>query len=136
MTVEDFWGDLPAVETSFPATILREQAELLERKTNGTLQAKIVSIDDDEDTISYEFDIIAPALNGYIYTVLEIFHDAEIFPLTVKDLNKSEEYECRNEQELKTTLKQILGSDQTKKVIANLIAMSTSLPSSRPNLGS
>jgi hypothetical protein len=126
MTVEDLWGDFPSADESLPVQILREQAELLSKKTDNILQAVVVTIQDEEDVIEYSFDIVAPALNGYIYTVLELSHEAELYPLEIQDLSSSEIYVCPDEQHFKSALRKILGSEQIKKIVANLVALSTS----------
>lgn len=131
MAVQDLWGEISLTETvRTPVTILREQAALLEKKTENVLQAN-VKIAASGNGFSASFDIIAPSLDDYSYRVLIIDYPVVMYPViiqdnvTEEDIKKNTMYrECRDEESFIQVLGEILSHPQVKKVVANLVAQS------------
>lgn len=122
MTQEDLWGDLPEVESlRTPLVILKEQAELLQEKTEGLLVGQIKSAQDVTRFV-YDFFIIAPTLNNYAYHLLTVMHDLGFYPLQLIDRQVGRKFkQCSSEKELKQGLREIFSSEKSKAVISKLL---------------
>ena len=122
----DLWGDLPGDDLVVPpVTILREQASLLGNKTNHVLEGD-VRVGRQEEALSMHLDIVAPALDGYRFTVLTATHPVQAFPVTVySEVTKKWEI-CNDGPAFEAKVAQILTSDTIRKVVASLLAQSKS----------
>ena len=120
----DLWGDLstePFDEAESPAfKLMREQADLLRKKTDGKLEGHLVlSLDRNNHAFQARFFIVAPALD-YRY---ELFHvrqrQLEYFPV---ELYRGGEKvaTCANLQEFEETLSLALRSKATRTVLDQL----------------
>ena len=148
---EDLWGDIPeAKDVITPLEILREQAKLLAQKTRGKLTANInrfnksLSNNETDAILSamanstkpntkllsldfhYSFELIAPALNNYAYSILEIAHDIELYPVFVFDWSSKKTYQCNDAATYHHCLATILQAEKTRNVIASLLKQSSS----------
>ncbi len=127
MAVQDLWGELPVTETvRTPVTILREQAALLEKKTENILQGNI-HIAASRDEFSVSFDIIAPSLDDYSYRVLTIDYPPIMYPLRVREKVTREApviWQCGDEERFTEVLGRILSHSQIRRVVTSLVAQS------------
>lgn len=109
-----------------PKKILNEQADFLAKRTKNILTGKIRvnPLESNHSEIHYDFDIIAPNLNGYRYRLFQIKHDTILFyPCTL--IEGFDTYHIINsEDELLSKLQEIFNSIQTQNVIKSLIAQS------------
>lgn len=124
MSNENLWGELPVAESiKPPVTILREQASLLSRMTNGILEAKV-----DNRSVGgvfhFDLDIHAPAINNYIYTVLQVTYGISMYPVTVISNSHARQYVCQNEAEFIADLKEVLSSKEVHSTIGRLLSLS------------
>jgi hypothetical protein len=133
MNSESLWGDLPLTETSLvtPATILNEQAVILKERTNNVLVSRVYVVGK-SPLIELDMDIIAPALDGYRYTLLKVGHPIMLYPLTMSDPTREKVFQCDNEDEFRQGLKDILSSPEVHKVILALLSQSKPLA---PDIG-
>ncbi len=108
---------------------LFEQAANLGQMTDNLLEARVRQVASPPNAdFSYLLDIVAPALNGYYYSVLQVDHPiAPFYPLQLKDHASAETFECQNEEQFLHTLGEMLSSPQVQRVIASLLAQSTAL---------
>jgi hypothetical protein len=136
----DLWGfgqlDVDGLKgTSYG--ILKEQKEIFENKTSGILKIeinsrKLVFKDQIKDyKLATNFDIVAPALDRYSYTLFSMFSKAEKdYPLALinsfeeEDLFDGYHYTCNNEAEFIDALNKILSSEETTAVVKNLYSKS------------
>ena len=118
----DLWPpDLKTPASRTPVQILREQASLLTRKTNGLLEGEIVTITGDKGLI-HRFNIVVIALGGYVYRLLSISHAADnLYPIAVLE-PASNETTLNDEASLVEWLRQVLGSENTRRVVSILLA--------------
>jgi hypothetical protein len=127
MAEKNLWGQLPSAdEVRSPGQILKEQASMLTKLTNGVLEGAVRMHQLRGDFI-LTFKIIAPALDNYEYSVLHVGHKVELYPLRVQpswDVNGLEAVECENEDEFEEALTQIFGDARVRGVITSLIAQS------------
>lgn len=148
----DLWpDDIATVTIKAPSVILREQASKLGDRTKNIVVAEIKDkLSPYEATsLHHEFQIVAPALNNYRYTLFSITHDAsELYPLDFiasKDLLKEVETPDNrvyfkhenlleplitvvNEPEFVAVLSRLLSASKTRRIIASLLAQSEGLP--------
>jgi hypothetical protein len=121
MNKQDLWGDLPSVEAiRTPFVILKEQAELLQEKTNGLLT---VDLQNSQQGLSFGFHflIVAPTLNNYRYNLLTLSHGLGYYPVVLTDSAVSEKHQCDDEASLLDGLHAIFTSDRCNTVIQKLL---------------
>ncbi len=133
----DLWPNtFPVIDTVTPVTILRKQAALLEKKTNGLVVAEVRSGIDYNSNVSvisrgqevpllHSFYLIAPALENYRYQLFRLKQSIDLYPIEVS-AGPIDDVTVENEQQLEETLKKIFASEKTQKVIQSLIAQSMS----------
>jgi hypothetical protein len=135
--MDDLWpkdlDQLAKSSAAAPVNILKEQAAVLGKRTNGLLDAEAVPHRDPYDTtkLRYSFEIVAAALQNYRYELFQIVHGPEMYPVTFKveremsnDV-KADSYggiDASNEEEFKKTFALILNSQKARKVISGLLA--------------
>lgn len=137
--MENFWPKLENEKFETPFMILKTQGEFLEKHTNGILSYEIVkSVFDNSffpsnKGIRLKFYIHAPLMDNYKFLLIQFNHDAIMpYPSYVRfytDLDEAILNERNGEKEhevedLKNTLKNILGNSETSRVINSLIAQS------------
>lgn len=129
MNTKNLWGDL-AVQDEFtpPVTLLRNQASALNQLTNHILMGR-VSVITQGDYFLYDLDVVAPALDNYVYTILQVKHAVTFYPLKVEDLIAEKSYECSSEEEFVDALQKTLSSSAVRRVIQSLLSQSKALGS-------
>jgi len=128
MSTENLWGSLDGFKKiKTPLSIVREQGEILTQATQGILQGH-VKIDSQVGKIRFSFFIIAMQLNQYKYEVLNVEHGLKIYPALVCSLVKEKKSwrKCDNETSFLETIKSILSSSETRRVIEILLSQSES----------
>jgi len=149
--VDDLWPEkLESAKIRPPVAILKEQASLLGQKTKNVVEGAVSEVftDDEEKTMEYSFNLVAPALGGYRYRLFTMSHDIRMYPLiitmdgeifqevnpekpekeSVQDMlmrNKNQ-VKAGNEAEFLALLKKIFAATKTRQIIAAILAQSTS----------
>jgi hypothetical protein len=144
---KNLWGELPNIETiRTPYTILKEQASILSEITNGLLIGEVINNQNNKYFVK-TLRIKAPSLNNYTYSVVEVQHLIQLYPVFVKNLTSapitkatalidSLRVDLRHpglledqgykkyssEEEFENALGQILSSKEVKQVISGLLA--------------
>lgn len=123
--------DIAVTDAVAPVSILKEQASLLGQRTKNLVEGQVSrSLDIDsfgEDKFSYDFDVVAPALNRYRYRLFSISHGIDFYPLFVGSaVLNSNRFQINNEDEFLSALEKIFSSEKTKSIIGSLIAQSRS----------
>ena len=120
MPTEDFWpSDLDKIDIRTPLSILKEQAAALGGKTGNAVLAEVVSKSETGDFYHRLF-LVVPVLDNYRYQLFLAVHDIKLYPVQIRKGNQV--YRCPDEAALKTALKDILASDETRGLIAALVA--------------
>lgn len=122
---EDLWpDDLGAQPTDkTPLVILREQAAKLGEKTGNVVEGEVsVHPHPDGKSLSIRLTVIAPALGGYEYVLLEATQPVELYPVTMHF--EDGRWVANDERGFKQYLKNLFNSQRTKALIANLVAQS------------
>jgi hypothetical protein len=117
----DFWPDI-AVQgpATTPLSILKEQAAVLARKTNGLLEGHVDDITGGSREFRYIFKIMAPTLDNYSYELFRVRHGVLRYPVRIE--GQLQDTELKTEQEFVDALKHVLSSDETIRVISALLA--------------
>lgn len=122
-TTDNLWPEFALDEViRSPKTILNEQAEFLAKGTKNLLTANVRTAPSNGGGILYFFEIIAPNLNGYKYSLFYILQrDVFFYPC-----NFNGQFDIDSEEMLLHELKDLFNADSTKKVISSLLAQSKS----------
>lgn len=139
VTTENYWGDLPSADTErTPLIILREQATVLTKKTNGILAGVVrtATVHDFNSPLDLyatkppkfrtSLVIEAPALDGYVFQVLDAEYELALYPVAVYDSVNRNKYDCADEAQFIEVIKTILTSVAVHKAIGMLLAQSRS----------
>jgi hypothetical protein len=119
---ENLWGELPDVsQIRTPYTVLKEQASLLTDMTKGTLVGEVNQTQDGTN-ISLGLRIRAPALNNYIYAVLNGKHNLSLYPVSFWSAAGGQIITCATEEEFMSRLGTFLKNDAVRNVIKGLLA--------------
>lgn len=121
---KNLWGELPSGESlAVPSAILREQAEILTDHTKGLLVGKVVPGGQaKDDSMLFHFDIVAPFLSDYRYRLISVHHPVTLYPVKMMDRLRSIETTSNSEEEFVDNLADTLASDETRHMIAVLLA--------------
>jgi len=129
-TTTDLWPqEFGALSVVTPVTILREQATFLSKKTQTIVEAYVRTLPADENTeFHHRFELVAPALNDYVYPLFQIWHDVNLYPVHIDFYRAGKDpvrLQAENSNELQERLRMIFADEETKRVIQLLIAQST-----------
>ncbi len=121
-TRDDFWPlDIGEANITTPLSLMRAQAALLGEKTNQQVSASVIALSAPAGQFTWSFQLLSPVLGGYRYELFRASHPIKLYPVTVI----WEEHQIRvvqTEEEFKGYLKQIIGSEQTKKIVQSLLS--------------
>jgi hypothetical protein len=118
----DLWGDIPtADQVKTPHAILLEQAALLAKKTKGLVVGDVARKTTTSGFMS-TLRLVAPALNNYIFVVLNIYHNVELFPLHLEDVANGNIREIASEADFIGALETTLTSVRVRNVLVGLLA--------------
>jgi hypothetical protein len=101
---------------------MREQAALLGEKTQNLIEAMVDTTAFGRDFV-HSFVLNVPVLGGYRYTLFEVTHGPELYPVTVVP---AKSVVLEDEPAFLEWLRGVLSSPETKKLIGNLLAQATS----------
>jgi len=124
---KSLWGDLSQPEiVRTPFTILKEQAAILSKATNGLLVGDVERAQSTGQQNVFSIlvlRVIAPSLDGYSYSILEVNHDIRLYPLNLRNLTGDENSkQCDSEETFEQALGEILSSPAVRKVISALLS--------------
>jgi len=136
----DFWGEIVPAQERTPLAILREQASLLGTKTKNLVEATVDTSVDPNGQFVHRFTLVVPSLSSYKYELFRIEHGIASYPIAVAPEVPSQLSrgpvnltamgplisQLQTEQEFVDWLRNKLSSDETKRIIANLLAQATS----------
>jgi len=138
----DLWpADISHSRMKAPVTILKEQALLLQDKTQGIIHAKVRRLNEipeqdhsqNNERFTYEFYLRAPAIGDYEYSLFNITHGIELYPIEFtldKEIKHefnpldTDMYVTRSERDFLELLRKIFSAKKTRKVIHAMLAQS------------
>jgi hypothetical protein len=139
--IDDLWPDLSPAAIVTPASILKTQAAVLSRKSNGLLQGEVKTWAKHNE-IYHVLMLVVPALENYRYSLLRIHHKVTpVYPVYVDEspaqgtddaslmaaLN-TEFARLRpipDEATFREWLRKALASAETKRILESLLAQAT-----------
>ncbi len=137
--IPDLWSDDIRVDVLPPVAVLRAQEGLLAKKTQGILQAELLT-SASETLVQHNLYLVAPALNFYRVSLLSATHNRKmVYPVTVIARrwfseffpNGSEEIETKRvaatEEEFIDLVREALRSTEVRGLIQSLIARSNEI---------
>ncbi len=124
--------------TDSPHGILKEQIDIFEKETNrilfGNIRNTYIKRPDCEYKLATSFEIVAPALDNYKYVLFTMYCKPEVdYPLLIftremddlSDVNEyNTEFVCKNPEEFLLSLKEVLGSEDTTRIVQTLYSKS------------
>jgi hypothetical protein len=123
--IPDLWPDIEQSQVVPPVAILREQAAALGKKTSYLLNGR-VSTRTEGTRFVHSFYIVAPALDDYSYALFSIEHGPDQYPVYLPGLQAKRLGRTNNviesDKELIDYIRDVLNSDNTKKVVGSLLA--------------
>lgn len=117
--------DLITNVPTIPITVLKEQAAHLGRLTNNVVIAKVKGWTDMDGDFRLEFVLLAPALGNYEYSLFELYHGTELYPVR---LMSDSEFLIDDEDELRLFLERTFSEDRTVRIVRALVAQARALP--------
>ncbi|MFO0587536.1 MAG: hypothetical protein U0441_08355 [Polyangiaceae bacterium] len=107
-----------------PLIILREQAARLGEKTKNVVEGKVdVWALPGTSTLRIVLSLVAPALEGYEYVLLQADQPADSYPVRLEF--EGDKWVANDEAGFKQYLTTLFSSARTRKIINNLIVQSS-----------
>lgn len=125
-TPQNLWPSEIGQLIIVPKTVLVQQANFFNERTKNQLVAKVDShtvVDYfQRRTIEHHFDIKAPSIGNYTFTLFTATHSMELYPVQLwSDLLK-QSWEAGNEDQLLLAMKEIFNDIKTITAINGLLA--------------
>lgn len=127
MSTPNLWGDIPQLTERKQTAlgILREQAEILSRTTQGVLIGEVTN-ENKDDQLGGVLRIVAPVLGGYSVPIIQVSHSIYGYPVLLTNLLLKESYSCERPDIYYDVLNQVLSSKEVHEAIAALLTQSAS----------
>ena len=118
----DLWpNDFGTLQMTPPIVILREQAEIISTKTGGKIVGQVQTRKHGEG-FAHVFNLVAPLLDDYTYRLVVVTHTVHLYPAEVHVDLGNKTYLSHSPGELENELRTLFSSEQTKRVIAAILA--------------
>lgn len=119
---DDYWPvGIADVNITTPPSMMRTQAALLGQKTNQQITASVQAVGASPAEFNWSFQLAGAALGNYKYELFRVSHPLTLYPATFF-WEGHPVIVAQNEAQFKDALRQIIGSDQTKRIIQALLA--------------
>jgi hypothetical protein len=130
--IPDLWPtDFRPLGPMPPAAILREQAEHLGAKTANRITAEVKCPAPQTNRLEYHLDLVAPPLGNYRYRLLSIRHGLPYYPLELFADVPGSPLRASSEEEYVRALREVLSSDETRRVVGSLLTQILGLAKSK-----
>jgi hypothetical protein len=104
---------------------MRAQASLLGEKTNQQVIADVKNLSGNSEQFAWSFQLVSPALGNYRYELFRAYHSITLYPVTVSAEGKLSTT-APSEEAFKGVLRNILSSDETRRIVHSLLAQAAS----------
>ncbi|WMX12770.1 hypothetical protein [Aureispira sp. CCB-E] len=121
---KNLWPDFDMNPVVTPKAILLEQGNFLNEKTKNVLHVDVSTVTQTNGDTVLHFYIVAPNMNNYRYLLLSIMHKITLYPLELDFHTPEITYECVDQEDLLSDLKEIFNHESTIKIIHSLLAQS------------
>ena len=120
----DLWpAEIGTTKVTAPVTILRKQASILAQRTEGLLEAEVLTNSQASSQIVHRFVLVAPALDNYRYELFNVIHDVRLYP--TQGVFQGSGTQLDNEEAFVNWLRSVFSSRETKQVIDGIMAQIT-----------
>lgn len=121
---KSLWGEIPAPENlpTLPKVILKEQGFFLTKATSGILIGEVIQKEQSGQAFSATLRIKVPALNDYMFNILNIEYPIHLYPVKIWDMTTGKKTDCNTHEDYTKKIEEILNSKKVKEVIATLLA--------------
>jgi hypothetical protein len=122
---KSLWGDLSTTDTlRTPFIILKEQSSILTQATQGLLVGDVQRYQDQFNQENFLIlQIVAPSLDGYRYSIVEVTHGTSLYPVKVKSLASDDfSRECASETSFEKALGEVLTSHEVRQIVSVLLS--------------
>jgi hypothetical protein len=116
-----YWELPDKIETRGPLALLKTQASALTMATKGLLNGYVNLITYGEN-FEAKLYISAPALNNYIYSLLEVDYKVDMYPARLRLVATDESTETSNDEQFEAALKGFIQNPHTRRVVTSLMA--------------
>lgn len=125
--IPDLWPPDFGTKKLTPVAILREQGELLARRTQGVLRGLVRTISTEGPTAGtagflHTFFVLAPTLDDYAYELFQVHHGIPVYPARVCVAILETDIVANSEAEFIRTLRGVFTAEQTKDLINTLLS--------------
>jgi len=108
-----------------PVMVLREQATLLGEATGGVVQGRVES-DRNSRYLTHMLQAVVPTMNYYAVNLLEIRHEATLYPVfVIAPWKTMPQVKCDNVDNLATVVADLLSSGEVQNIVASLLAQAS-----------
>jgi len=117
----DLWpADFGKASDVPPIVVLREQADLLSKKTTGEILGEVTTGTSGQD-INHWFYLVVPRLDNYRYHLLTVKHSVGLYPAEILSIPSNTRFTSTKESQFIEHLRDILNNPDTKRVVASLV---------------
>jgi hypothetical protein len=118
----DLWpSDFGQSDVVPPVSILREQADLIGKKTRGVIYGTIQTSKAGTDFL-HEFMLVVPTLDNYTYRLLFVRHPIQLYPATLTAELLQQDFRAGTADEFVRQLGAVLSSPQTIEIVRVLLS--------------
>ena len=124
--IPNYAENLPLLEEKTPATVLREFASVLKKKTANMVNGSVFVMNTGGSNHSrYTFYLVVPELNNYTEPLFYVFHGAPPYPCTLifPENGANIATVCSDLSSLVTTLEELFAGALTRQKIYTLMDM-------------
>lgn len=118
--VPDLGGD---VEAPTPLQMLRQQADVIERKTNREVRAVVENTPSGSTRVAYNLVLVVPHI-GYRYKVLRVEFGIDGWPVDVSTPDAPTPVSANDEASYADRLRQIFATEGFRRAVSNMRALS------------
>jgi hypothetical protein len=123
----DLWpNDFGQIQERPAIAILKDQAEAIGLRTKGRILGEIHTSREGDDFV-HSFSLVAPYLGDYTFLLLVVRHSVLLYPVQVRALATGKDHICSTPAEFVELLRELLGSVETKRVIAAILAQTNAV---------
>lgn len=120
-------ADIANTAMRTPVAILREQASFLTQSTNGLVTGEVKTAVFHAHELMHTLFVVAPGLDNYRFELLRVKHKQIFYPLEASSQTEQLPWQhtLKSEGEFIDWLREVLNSDETKRLIHSLLAQVT-----------
>jgi hypothetical protein len=123
----DLWpNDFGQIQERPAIAILKDQAEAIGLRTKGRVLGEVRTGREGDDFV-HSFSLVAPYLGDYTFLLLVVRHSVLLYPLQVRALATGKDHTCSTPAEFVELLRELLGSVETKRIIAAILAQTNAV---------